>query len=66
MIFIYDECHQIMREAVRLYAERFLDRVHPSVFSKQRIVQIFQKIGSVDKIKNVNESRKQRIKKSTY
>ena len=35
MIFVCGECRQIMREAARLYAEKFPDRVYPSfsVFS---------------------------------
>jgi len=35
IIFIYGECRQIMKEAVRLCAEKFPDRVHTSfsVFS---------------------------------
>ena len=48
MIFVYGECRQIMREAVRLYAERFPNRVHPSFFVFSNIVQTFQEIGSVD------------------
>ena len=34
MIFIYGECRQIMREAIRLYAKRFSDLVHPSFIFK--------------------------------
>ena len=30
MIFVCGECRQIMREAVRLYAERFPNRVYLS------------------------------------
>ena len=59
MIFVYGECRQIMREAVRLYAKRFPDRVHPSFSIFSNIVQTFQEIGSVD-----NKKRK-RIKKAT-
>ncbi|KYN41572.1 hypothetical protein ALC56_04036 [Trachymyrmex septentrionalis] len=38
MIFVCGECRQI-REAVRLYTERFPDRIHPSfsIFIKKRI-----------------------------
>jgi len=56
MLFVYDECRQIMREAVYLYAERFPDRVHPSFFVFSNIVQTFQQ--EVWIIKNANESRK--------
>ena len=59
MTFVYGECRQIMRETVRLYAERFSDRVHPSFSVFSNIVQIFQETGSVD-----NKKRK-RIKKAT-
>ncbi|KYN31594.1 hypothetical protein ALC56_14092 [Trachymyrmex septentrionalis] len=48
MIFVYGECRQIMREAVRLYAERFPDCVHPSFSVFSNIVQTFQGIGSMD------------------
>ncbi|KYM99634.1 hypothetical protein ALC62_09637, partial [Cyphomyrmex costatus] len=53
------ECRQIVREAVRLYTERFPDRVHPSFSVFSNIVQTFQETGSVD-----NKKRK-RIKKAT-
>ena len=58
MIFVYGECRQIMREAVRLYAERFPDCVHPSFSVFSNIVQTFQGTGNVNN-KNANESRKQ-------
>ena len=60
IIFVYGECRQIMREAVHLYAKRFLDRVHPSfsVFFLN-IVQTFQKTG------NMNNKKRKRIKKAT-
>ena len=59
MIFVYGECRQIMREAVRLYAERFPDRVYPSFSVFSNIVQTFQETENVIKnamlIKNANE-----------
>jgi len=59
MIFVYGECRQIMRKAVRLYAERFSDRVHPSFSIFSNIVQTFQETGSV------NYKKRKRIKKAT-
>ncbi|KYN04951.1 hypothetical protein ALC62_04167 [Cyphomyrmex costatus] len=59
MIFVYGECRQIMREAVRLYTERFPDRVHPSFSVFSNIVQTFQETGSVD------NKKCKRIKKAT-
>ncbi|KYN45069.1 hypothetical protein ALC56_00543 [Trachymyrmex septentrionalis] len=59
MIFVYGKCRQIMREAVRLYAERFPDRVHPSFSVFSSIIKTFQETGSV-----YNKKCK-RIKKAT-
>jgi len=56
MIFVYDGYHQIMREAIRLYAERFPDRVHSLFFVFSNIVQTFQETGSMDNKKTNQES----------
>lgn len=58
MVFIYREYRQIMRAAMRLYAERFPNRARPSrsVFSN---ITYFQETGCVDK------NRHQRSKKAT-
>ena len=58
-IFIYGECRQIIRKAVRLYVEKFVNRVHSSFSVFLNIVQTFQETGSVN-----NKKRKQ-IKKAT-
>ena len=59
MIFVYGEWRQIIREAIRLYAERYSDHIHSIFFVFSNIVQTFQETGSVD-----NKKRK-RIKKAT-
>jgi len=56
-IFIYGECRQIIRKAVRLYVEKFVNRVHSSFSVFLNIVQTFQETGSMD--------NKKRIKKAT-
>ena len=58
MIFIYDECHQIMREAVRLYAERFPDRVHLSFC-------FFKHSTNFLRTRSMDNKKRKRIKKAT-
>ena len=48
MIFVCGECRQIMREAVRLYAERFPIVSIPHSLFFSNIVQTFQETGNVD------------------
>jgi len=62
IIFIYGECHQIMKEAVCLCAEKFPDRVHTSFSVFSNIVQTFQEAGNGW---NVDNKKRKRIKKAT-
>jgi len=59
MVFIYGECRRVTREAVRLYAERFPNRVIPSRSVFSNIIKHFQETGSVD------NNKRQRSKKAT-
>ncbi|KZC06752.1 hypothetical protein WN55_07975 [Dufourea novaeangliae] len=48
MIFVYGECRQILRDAVRLYAERFPERVTPSRSAFTNVIKSFQETERVD------------------
>nr|XP_034195052.1 uncharacterized protein LOC117611224 [Osmia lignaria] len=48
MVIVYGECHRIMREAVRVYGERFPDRRRPSLSVFANIIKTFQETGNVD------------------
>ncbi|KAK2578394.1 hypothetical protein KPH14_012645 [Odynerus spinipes] len=64
MIFVYGESRQCLREAVRLYKDRFPNRNCPSVSVYHNLIKKFREIGSVDdkkqtKVKSVtNETTK--------
>ncbi|KZC07787.1 hypothetical protein WN55_09813 [Dufourea novaeangliae] len=48
MVFVYVECLEIVRDAVRLYAERFPKRVTPSRSAFTNVINSFQETGRVD------------------
>ncbi|KZC06173.1 hypothetical protein WN55_07346 [Dufourea novaeangliae] len=48
MVFVYEERRQIVRNAVRLYAERFPERVTPSRSAFTHVIKSFQETGRVD------------------
>ncbi|KZC06747.1 hypothetical protein WN55_07298 [Dufourea novaeangliae] len=48
MIFVYGECRQIVRDAVRLYVKRFPERVTPSRAAFTNVIICFQETGRVD------------------
>ncbi|KZC06776.1 hypothetical protein WN55_07549 [Dufourea novaeangliae] len=48
MVFVSGECRQIVRDAVRLYAKRFPERVTPSRSAFTNVIKSFQEIERVD------------------
>ncbi|KZC13177.1 hypothetical protein WN55_05909 [Dufourea novaeangliae] len=48
MVFVYGKCRQIVRDVIRLYVERFPERVTPSRSAFTNVIKSFQEPARVD------------------